>query len=77
MSMQREVLYMALQYKVDILPMLNERGYSSYKLRRENLLSQGVMQSIRNKKPISWANIEQICRLLHCQPGDLIEYVED
>lgn len=68
---------MALQYKVDILPMLNERGYSSYKLRRENLLSQGVMQSIRNKNPISWANIEQICRLLHCQPGDLIEYVED
>lgn len=68
---------MALQYKVDILPMLNERGYSSYKLRRENLLSQGVMQSIRAKKPISWANIEQICRLLHCQPGDLIEYVED
>ena len=77
MSMQKGVLYMALQYKVDILPMLNERGYSSYKLRRENLLSQGVMQSIRAKKPISWANIEQICRLLHCQPGDLIEYVED
>lgn len=68
---------MALQYKVDILPMLNERGYSSYRLRKENLLSQGVMQSIRAKKPISWANIEQICRLLHCQPGDLIEYVDD
>ena len=77
MSMQKEVLYMALQYKVDILPMLNERGYSSYRLRKENLLSQGVMQSIRAKKPISWANIEQICRLLHCQPGDLIEYVDD
>lgn len=68
---------MALQYKVDILPMLNERGYSSYRLRKENLLSQGVMQSIRAKKPISWANIEQICRLLHCQPGDLIEFIED
>lgn len=68
---------MALQYKVDILPMLNERGYSSYRLRKESLLSQGVMQSIRAKKPISWANIEQICRLLHCQPGDLIEFIED
>ena len=68
---------MALQYKVDILPMLNERGYSSYRLRKESLLSQGVMQSIRAKKPISWANIEQICRLLHCQPGDLIEFIEE
>ena len=57
--------------------MLNERGYSSYRLRKESLLSQGVMQSIRAKKPISWANIEQICRLLHCQPGDLIEFIED
>ena len=75
--MKREVLYMALQYKVDILRMLNEHGYSSYKLRKENLLSQGVMQSIRTKKPISWANIEQICCLLHCQPGDLLEFVED
>lgn len=24
----------------------------------------------------SWKTIETICRLLNCQPGDLLEYVE-
>lgn len=25
---------------------------------------------------VSWKTIETICRLLNCQPGDLLEYVE-
>lgn len=68
---------MPMQYKADILAMLNQRGYTTYRLRKENLLSQGAMQSLRTRKPISWANIEQLCRLLDCQPGDLIEFVEE
>ena len=68
---------MPMQYKADILAMLNQRGYTTYRLRKENLLSQGAMQSLRTRKPISWANIEQLCNLLNCQPGDILEYVED
>jgi DNA-binding Xre family transcriptional regulator len=26
---------------------------------------------------VSWDNIETLCRLLGCQPGDLVEYVDD
>lgn len=68
---------MALQYKTDILTLLNENGFTTYKLRKEKLLSEGAMQSMRTGKPISWSNIEQLCRLLDCQPGDLLEFIND
>lgn len=67
---------MPLQYKTDILAILKENGYSAYKLRKEKLLSEGAIQSIRIEKPISWANIEQLCHLLNCQPGDILKYEE-
>lgn len=68
---------MALQYKGDTLVMLKEKGFSTYKLRRERLLSEGAVQSIRSRKPISWENIHQLCKLLDCQPGDIIEYIKE
>ena len=68
---------MPLQYKTDVLELLKSQGFSSYRIRNENLLSQGCVQSLRIGKPISWANIEALCRILQCQPGDILEYVED
>ena len=68
---------MALKYKGDILSMLKEKGFSTYTLRRGGLLSEGAIQNIRSGKPISWDNIHKICKLLNCQPGDLLEYIPD
>ncbi len=68
---------MPLVYKTDILSALKEKGYNTNTLRTKKLLAEGVIQSLREKKPISWANISKICELLQCQPGDIIEYVED
>ncbi len=67
---------MPLVYKMDILKALKESGYSTHTLRQEKLLAEGVITSIRGGKPISWANIEKICKLLHCQPGDIIEFID-
>lgn len=66
-----------LVYKNDILSLLKAAGYTTYKLRQESALSQGCIQSLRTDAPISWANIDKLCALLHCQPGDLIEYMPD
>ena len=66
---------MPVIYKIDILQKLRERGYTSAKLRKDKLLAEGVMQSLRESKPISWSNISRICELLECQPGDILEYV--
>lgn len=66
---------MPVQYKIDILAQLKEHGYSTYRLRKEKILGESVLQQIRNRELVSWSNIGTICRLLNCQPGDLVEYV--
>ena len=68
---------MSIVYKMDILEALKEKGFSTYKLRKERLLSEGVIQSLREQKMISLENVGQLCALLGCQPGDLLEYVKD
>lgn len=65
--------FMLLSYKIDILAALKEKGYNTNRLRKEKLLAEGVLQSLRENKPISWSNIEKICILLNCQPGDILE----
>jgi len=68
---------MPMQFKIDVLEALKEKGYTTYVLRKENILSQSTLQKLREGKGLSWENIERICGLLECQPGDLIEYVQE
>ena len=68
---------MPIVYKIDILATLKEAGYNTNRLRKEKLLSEGVIQSLRENKYIALQNISKICELLNCQPGDLMEYVKD
>ncbi len=73
----REGDKMAIQYKIDILSALKEAGYNTNRLRKEKLLSEGVIQSLRENRYIALQNISKICELLDCQPADLLEYVKD
>ena len=68
---------MPIQYKIDILSALKDAGYNTNRLRKERLLSEGVIQSLRESKYVSLQNISKICELLDCQPGDLMEYVKE
>ena len=68
---------MPLQFKIDVLEALKEKGFTSYTLRKDNLLSQSTIQKLREKKGLAWENIERLCELLDCQPGDIIEFVKD
>ena len=65
---------MPVQYKIDIIAALKEKGYSTYKLRKEKLMGESVLQQLRSGELVSWANIGRLCALLECQPGDLLEY---
>lgn len=68
-----------IQYKqdVNILDRLKEGGYSSYRIRKEKLFGERVLQKFRQGELPSWGELDTICRLLKCQPWDLIEYTED
>ncbi len=68
---------MPMQFKIDVLEALKAKGYTTYILRKENILSQSTLQKLREGKGLSWENIERICGLLECQPGDLMEYVQE
>ena len=68
---------MPLVYKMEVLQALKDKGYNTNRLRKEKLLAESTIQKLRQKDPISWENIERICALLDCQPGDLIEYVPE
>lgn len=67
---------MPIVYKFDVLQALKERGYNTNRLRKEKLLAEGVIQSLREGKAISFVNLDKLCVLLNCQPGDILEYVE-
>lgn len=60
-----------------ILEQLSAAGWSTYRLQKEKIISNGTIIQIRTGKPISTTTIDTICCLLDCQPGDLIEYVPD
>jgi putative transcriptional regulator len=68
---------MPITYKIDIIKKLKDAGYSTYRIRKEKLLAESTLQSIRDKKSISWENVATICGLLNCQPGDLLMYLDD
>lgn len=68
---------MGLQFKVDVLAALKEKGITTYQIRKEKLLSESTVQKLRAGVGVSWDNLETLCRLLDCQPYDLIVYVKD
>lgn len=66
-----------LVYKINILDKLKEAGYSSYKMRREKLLGEATIQKLRENRMIGIESIDAVCRMLQCQPGDIIEYTDE
>ena len=67
---------MPLQFKIDVVSALKEKGYTTYRIRNEKILSESTVQKLRAGKGVSWENIETLCRLLECQPADLMEYMD-
>lgn len=68
---------MPIRWKVEPLPLLKKHGYSSYRIRKENLFPQTAVQSMRKLGHIGFKDLGTICKLTHMQPGKLIEYVPD
>ncbi len=66
-----------IKYKIDIMQALKNKGYSSYKLRTEKIFGESTMSKFRKQEYFNFENLDILCRLLECQPADLIEYVPD
>ncbi len=68
-----------LKYKYNLLEALKERGYSTYRLRKDRLLSESTIQAFRRgDTAVALENIDRVCRLMGgVQPGDLLEWLPD
>lgn len=68
---------MALQYKINVLDALKAKGYTTYTLRKQKLLSESTVQKLRAGEGVAWDNLETLCRLLECDIGDLLIYQKE
>ena len=66
-----------LAYKIDVLKALKEAGYNTTRLRKEKLISESQIQSIRENSMIGIKTLDKICFLLDSQPGEIIKFVSD
>lgn len=75
-SGEREVFILIVYDKM--LALLKDKGYTSYRIKKENIIGQATLTKIKQGKGgLDHRSIDNLCRVLHCQPSDLMEYVED
>ena len=61
-----------------LFDLLKEKGYTTYKIRREKRIGQGALTAIKNGTGgLDAKTIARLCEVLECQPGDLMEYVSE
>ncbi len=57
--------------------LFKERGITTYRIRKDNLISQSSLTKMKNGGNIDTKTLERICAVLQCQPGDIMEYIPD
>lgn len=61
-----------------LLHLLKDKGYTTYRIRKERLIGQGTLTALKNGTGgLDSKTIARLCKILECQPGDLMEYVDD
>lgn len=65
---------MPIRWKINVLAALKDAGYSTYRLRKEKIFGERVIQQFRNGDPVSWEVLSRLCNLLNCDVGDIVTY---
>lgn len=57
---------------------LKLKGYTTYKIRKEKIIGEGTLTALRKGSGgLDHKTLARLCRVLECQPGDLMEYVPE
>ncbi len=67
---------MPMKYE-KLFAMMKEKGLTTYRIRKEKIISETTLQKLREGKAVSTDSIANLCAALNCQPGDIMEYVEE
>jgi len=58
--------------------LLKDKGITTTQIRKDNILGQRTYYMLKNRTGnLNHQSIDRLCNLLDCQPGDIMEYVED
>ena len=60
-----------------LLSLMVEMELSTYKIRKDKVISESTLQNIREGKRISTDAVASLCEALDCQPGDILEYIPE
>jgi len=52
-------------------------GITTYTIRKNKLIGESTIQSMRQGKSIRMHILCRLCYLLDCQPGDIMTYIPD
>ena len=61
----------------EILKKLSSKGWTTYRLKKEKILSGSIIDRLRESRPITTETINVICNLCECQPGELLSWRKD
>ena len=61
--------------KVDIMDLLKDAGYSSYRIAKESIFGSATVTKFRRKGLPSWNELDKLCNLIQCEPWEIIEYI--
>ena len=59
-------------YKIDVVQALADKGYNSYKIKKDNIMSQGTLKKLKNKENVTLDTLNTVCCLLRFDIGDII-----
>lgn len=67
---------MSIKYD-KLFSLMKEKKLTTYKIRKGNIIGQATLQSLKKDEPVSTETIATLCKALECQPGDIMEYVDE
>lgn len=56
---------------------LKMKGITQYKLETEYGVSKGTVDNLRHNRSITLYTVEQLCKILDCEPWEIFEIVLD
>ena len=66
---------MGIDYE-PLFDLLERKRITWYQLEKKGL-DNSTVQRVREHKPMTTTTLAKLCKLLDCQPGDIIRYVKE
>lgn len=60
-----------------LFALMKEKGLTTYRIRQERIITETTLQKLREGRNVTTDSLASLCQTLSCQPGDIMEYVED